>query len=77
MVSHANPYCSSEEVIEKAAKLAEKMLMIAEKGIPTCQEDGCMVILGVIRDCGYKIRRTIEQDKVCNRPENGKSWVLN
>jgi hypothetical protein len=45
-----------------AMKLAEKMLVMVKDGVPECEDDSCLMIYGIIRDCGYKIRRTVEQE---------------
>ena len=64
MESIAYPNTTQKKFIIDATKLAEKMLKMAEKGILTCEEDSCLQLYGVIRDSGYKIRRTAEQEKV-------------
>ena len=56
-------HCTNKEFILEAMNLAEKLLQTAEKGIVTCKDDSCLVLYGVIRDCGYKIRRTVEQER--------------
>ena len=58
------PNSTQKKFIIDATNLAEKMLKMAEKGILTCEEDSCLQLYGVIRDCGYKIRRTAEQEQV-------------
>lgn len=63
MESYAYPNCTNEKFIIDAIKLAETMLKVAEKGILTCENDSCLLLYGVIRDCGYKIRRTVEQEQ--------------
>ena len=55
--------CTNKKFITEAMDLAEKLLRMAEKGILTCEEDSCLILYGVIRDCGYKIRRTVEQER--------------
>ena len=56
-------HCTNKVFILEAMNLAEKLLQTAEKGIVTCKDDSCLVLYGVIRDCGYKIRRTVEQER--------------
>jgi hypothetical protein len=29
-----------------------------------CEDDSCLLIFGVIRDCSYKIRRTIREEHI-------------
>jgi len=55
--------CQNTRLIEDAIKLADKMLSMAQNGVPKCEDDRCMIIYGIIRDCGYKIRKTVEQEQ--------------
>ena len=64
MRHYAESNCLETTAITEARKLAEKMLKIAERGFLNCDEDSCMLLYGVIRDCGYKIRRTVEQERL-------------
>jgi hypothetical protein len=52
------------DAIAEARNLAENMLKIAENGFFTCNEDSCIQLYGLIRDCGYKIRKTVEQEQL-------------
>ena len=65
MESYNNLNFANETAITTAMKLADEMLKLAEKGMFTCVDDSCLMVYGTIRDCGYKIRRTIEQEKIC------------
>ena len=65
MKSYANPNCANETALTEAVKLSERMLKLAEKGMFNCDDDSCLMVYGIIRDCGYKIRRTVEQEKIC------------
>jgi hypothetical protein len=67
MESYSNSNFADETALTAAMKLAERMLKLAEKGMLNCEDDSCLMVYGVIRDCGYKIRRTVEQEKI---------WVL-
>ena len=63
MKSSTHPNSTQKKFIMDATKLAEKMLKMAEKGILTCEEDSCLQLHGIIRDCGYKIRKTAKQEQ--------------
>ena len=65
MESHPNSNDIDEKAIADARELSEKMLRIAEKGIVACTDDACLQVYGIIRDCGYKIRRIVEQEQHC------------
>lgn len=54
--------CKNNILFLDAIKLADKMLVMAKNGVPECEDDSCLMIYGIIRDCGYKIRRTLEQE---------------
>ena len=54
---------SHSKAITEAKQLADRMLAIAEKGIVSCEEDGCMMVYGTIRDCGYRIQKMVDQEQ--------------
>jgi hypothetical protein len=63
MNSISDSKCSNGNAMSEAVKLAEEMLKIAERGFYGCEDDGCLVVYGIIRDCGYKIRKAVEQEQ--------------
>ena len=63
MDPRSNTKCKNTNLIVDAMKLADKMLVMAQNGVTECEDDSCMLIYGIIRDCGYKIRRTVEQEQ--------------
>lgn len=72
----AYPNCTNKDFIMDAIKLAGKMLRMAEDGILTCEDDSCLLLYGVIRDCGYKIRRTAEQEQDYGQLKGNHQKVL-
>ena len=60
----------------EAMKLAEKMLLMADLGFETCEDDSCLLIYGVIRDCGYKIRKTVEQEQFSETSACGDAQMM-
>jgi hypothetical protein len=76
MESCAYPDCSNKKFITDAIKLAEEMLRMAENGILSCEDDSCLLLYGVIRDCGYKIRKTVEEEQVYTRQNANRQNVL-
>ena len=54
--------CKNTRLILDAMELADKMLVMVNNGVPECENDSCLMIYGTIRDCGFKIRRTVEQE---------------
>lgn len=63
MNSRSNTKNRNAKLIADAVKLADIMLVMAQNSVTRCEDDGCMVIYGIIRDCGYRIRRTVEQEQ--------------
>ena len=77
MECYDNSNCANETALTEAMKLAEKMLKLAEEGIFTCENDSCLMVYGIIRDCGYKIRRTVEQEQFYFLQKGNCHQILN
>ena len=58
---------SSSRLIEKSLELARQLTILADQGEARCTDDGSAVLLGVIRDCAYKIRGRAEQEREVHR----------
>ena len=56
---------NSNETIIKALDLARELIILADEGDASREDVGCGVLFGTLRDCGYKIRRTVKQEKIC------------
>ena len=52
-----------DESIKKTIGLAEKMLKVADKGDGVREDNGCGVLYGVLRDCGFKIIKLAEAER--------------
>jgi hypothetical protein len=50
------------ENLKESVALSGTMLDLAERGVGGCQDDGCLVVYGIIRDCAYKIRTSAEHE---------------
>jgi hypothetical protein len=48
--------------LKESLELSERMLDLAERGVEGCQDDGCLVVYGIMRDCAYKIRTSAERE---------------
>ena len=62
MDQRSDTKCKNTKLILDAMELADKMLVMVNNGVPKCEDDSSLMIYGIIRDCGYKIRRTAEQE---------------
>ena len=58
---------SSSSFITKSLELSRQLTILADQGEARCDDDGCAVLLGVIRDCAYKIRGRAEQEREVHR----------
>lgn len=52
----------SEKFLHESLELAARMLELADRGIAACQDDGCLVVYGIMRDCAYSIRAGAEKE---------------
>jgi len=52
-----------DESIKETIGLAEKMLKVADKGDAVREDNGCGVLYGVLRDCGFKIIKLAEAER--------------
>jgi hypothetical protein len=49
--------------IRKVLNLANELTVLADEGEARCDDDGCAVLYGIVRDCAYKIRGSAEREK--------------
>ena len=46
-----------------ALELARELTIVADEGEIDAEDDSCVVLYGIIRDCAYKIRQQAENEK--------------
>lgn len=44
--------------LKQSLDLAGEMLRLSEKGMAECEDDGCLVVYGILRDCAYRINES-------------------
>ena len=49
--------------ISRALSLADELMSLADTGEAQSEDDGCAVLYGVIRDCGYAIREQARRER--------------
>ncbi|UCD83608.1 MAG: hypothetical protein JSU92_09930 [Deltaproteobacteria bacterium] len=54
-----NPNLHIKEVLE----LVRQLIIVADQGELDCEDDGCRVLYGIIRDCAYKIKAQAEHER--------------
>ena len=52
----------NEDLVKRSLEMAQRMAVLADEGEVDCEDDGCAVLCGVIRDCAYKIRGRAERE---------------
>jgi hypothetical protein len=58
---------STRNLIEKSLAISRQLTILADQGEAQGHDDGCAVLVGVIRDCAYKIRGRAEQEREVHR----------
>ncbi len=54
------PSLNKYENLNRSIELADKIIELADVASEECHDDGCLVVYGIMRDCGYKIRASAE-----------------
>lgn len=49
--------------IKESLEEARRLTILADEGEAGSDDDGCIVLYGVIRDCAYKIRAEAERER--------------
>lgn len=49
-----------------AIEIARDLIETANRNENSCENDTCLLVYGIIRDCGYKIIRIVGEEK-CKR----------
>jgi hypothetical protein len=49
--------------IRSISEMAELMLVISEQGISSCEDDGCLLLNGMVRECAYRLRDAAELER--------------
>ena len=57
--------------IHIAEKLAEKMIVAANRHEMSCRDDKCFLVYALIRDCGYQVKKVLGTRLKPNRRNTG------
>lgn len=49
--------------IAKSMAIARDLIGFAEQGQAASNDDGCLLLYGLVRDCGYKIMSQAERER--------------
>jgi len=53
--------------IRESLSLAKELIGFADHGQAESKDDGCLLLYGLVRDCGYRIREEAEREKRVHR----------
>ena len=53
--------------IRKALNVAKRLTVLADQGEAKSEDDGCVLLYSVIRDCAYKIRAQAEREREAHK----------
>ena len=57
--------------IHKALEAVRDLIILADEGERDAEDDSCIVLYAIIRDCAYRIRLQAEKERDCHI-EKGK-----
>lgn len=58
---------SHDDNIRQALKLAGDLLLLVDRGVADSEDNGCLVLYGVVRDCAYRIRDHAKREREAHR----------
>ena len=49
--------------IQSILEMADRMIDISEQGFAACEDDGCLLLNGMVRECAYRMRDAAELER--------------
>lgn len=66
----------SDVQISSVLEIADRMLVISEEGFLSCDDDGCLLLNGMVRECAYRLRDAAERERQLHgtrgKPDGGR-----
>jgi hypothetical protein len=56
-----------DQHLQDSLRLARELIALADEGEAASEDDGCRILYGVMRDCGYRLRREVEREQKAHR----------
>ena len=53
--------------IVKALEIVKQLTILADEGEAQAEDDSCILLYSIIRDCAYKIKHQAEQERESHR----------
>jgi hypothetical protein len=44
-------------------EMTDRMIVISEEGYVSCNDDGCLLLNGLVRECAYRLRDAAERER--------------
>lgn len=57
--------------VRRLIEVADKLIVAADKGHSECQDDKCLSLFGLAKDCGYRIRMAAELEYLSHEAKFG------
>jgi hypothetical protein len=54
---------SSDRNLDRTLSMAQRLIDLSDQGEANSCDDGCALLYGVVRDCGYRIRAHAVREK--------------
>lgn len=54
---------NTDAQIVSILNVAERMIVISEQGFASCDDDGCLLLNGMVRECAYRLRDAAELER--------------
>ena len=55
--------------IQQTLDYSKDLIILADIGEADSQDDGCVVLYGIVRDCAYKIRAEAERERDAHKAQ--------
>lgn len=49
--------------IASVLEMSNRMLVVSEEGFRSCDDDGCLLLNGLVRECAYRLRDAAERER--------------
>lgn len=59
--------------IRSVLSVAGRMIAISDRGLLSCQDDGCLLLHGMVRECAYRLRDAAEREQELHRANVSRS----
>lgn len=53
--------------IRSILEMADRMITISEQGFLSSDDDGCLLLNGMVRECAYRLRDAAERERESQR----------